>query len=192
MDSVSLVRVTEALNAAWGPDTCAPEDIGDWSEENPARGQCATTAVVVHDYFGGDLVRGEVHVRGERVDFHWRNRLPDGSEIDLTREQFSVQESVIGGVYVPRPTGWTRLDYEYSLLSGRVAEHLKRSPTTFLASQLNLTAPDRPRDVLVDRRWRCAWSCLFVRIRARRHPSIVHRATSMPSLRTSSHTLCAP
>ncbi|WP_435804253.1 YunG family protein [Rhodococcus erythropolis] len=135
MDSVSLVRVTEALNAAWGPDTCAPEDIGDWSEENPARGQCATTAVVVHDYFGGDLVRGEVHVRGERVDFHWWNRLPDGSEIDLTREQFSVRESVIGGVYVPRPTGWTRLDYEYSLLSGRVAEHLKRSPTTFLASQ---------------------------------------------------------
>ncbi|MFD6514507.1 hypothetical protein [Rhodococcus sp. NPDC060176] len=62
MDSVSLVRVTEALNASWGPDTCAPEDIGDWSEENPARGQCATTAVVVHDYFGGDLVRGEVHV----------------------------------------------------------------------------------------------------------------------------------
>ncbi len=119
-----------------GTDTCAPEDIGDWSEENPARGQCATTAVVVHDYFGGDLVRGEVHVRGERVDFHWRNRLPDGSEIDLTREQFSVQESVIGGVYVPRPTGWTRLDYEYSLLSGRVAEHLKRSPTTFLASQV--------------------------------------------------------
>jgi len=124
MDSVSLVRLAEALNAAWGPDTCAPEDIEDWSEANRSRGQCATTAVVVHDYFGGDLVRGEVHVRGERVDFHWWNRLPDGSEIDLTREQFSLQEKVIGGVYVPRPLGWTRLDREYSLIADRVATHL--------------------------------------------------------------------
>ncbi|MFF1553324.1 hypothetical protein ACFVX3_20085 [Rhodococcus erythropolis] len=119
--------MTEALNAAWGPDTCAPEDIEDWSEANRARGQCATIAVVVHDYFGGDLVRGEVHVGGERVDFHGWNRLPDGSEVDLTREQFSLQEKVIGGVYVPRPTGWTRLDHEYSLLSGRVAAHLEQS-----------------------------------------------------------------
>jgi hypothetical protein len=44
---------------------------------------------VVHDRLGGELVRGEVHVDGERVDFHWWNRLPDGSEVDLTREQFA-------------------------------------------------------------------------------------------------------
>ncbi len=81
----------------------------DWSEANPARGQCATTAVMGPDYFGGDLVRGEVHVRGERVDFHWWNRLPDGSEIDLTREQFSLQEKVIGEVCLPHPLSWTRL-----------------------------------------------------------------------------------
>ncbi|MFF1945967.1 hypothetical protein ACFVWF_27905 [Rhodococcus qingshengii] len=124
MASVSLVRLTAAMHAAWGPDTCAPEDIDDWSAANPARGQCATTAVVVHDYCGGDLVRGEVHVLGERVDFHWWNRLLDGSEVDLTREQFSLQERVIGGVYVPRPMGWTRLDREYSLLADRVAAHL--------------------------------------------------------------------
>lgn len=124
MASVSLVLLTTALNAAWGSDTCAPEDIEDWSAANPARGQCATTAVVVHDYFGGDLVRGEVHVRGEQVDYHWWNRLPDGSEIDLTRVQFSAYESVIGGVYVPRPTGQTRLDREYALLAARVAAHL--------------------------------------------------------------------
>ncbi|MGW8538436.1 YunG family protein [Rhodococcus qingshengii] len=64
----------------------------------------------MRDYFGDDLVCGEVHVRGERVDFHWWNRLPDGSEIDLTRGQFSVQEKVIGEIYVPCPTGWTRND----------------------------------------------------------------------------------
>lgn len=125
MVAVSIAQLTAALQAAWGPDTCAPEDIKDWSETNSARGQCATTAVVVHDYFGGDLVRGEVHVRGEQVDYHWWNRLPDGSEIDLTRQQFSVQESVVGCVYVPRPTGRTRLDREYSILADRAAAHLR-------------------------------------------------------------------
>jgi uncharacterized protein YhfF len=124
MASVALTRLESALHAAWGPDTCAPEDISDWTPQNPARGQCATTAVVVHDSYGGDLVRGAVHRRGTQVDFHWWNRLPDGSEIDLTRGQFWAQETIIGRTVVPRPTGSTRLDREYVLLKGRVAENL--------------------------------------------------------------------
>lgn len=124
MASVAFTRLESALHAEWGPDTCAPEDIPDWTPQNPARGQCATTAVVVHDYYGGDLVRGEVHRGGTQVDFHWWNRLPDGCEIDLTRGQFSAQETVIGRTVVPRPTGSTRLHREYVLLKRRVAENL--------------------------------------------------------------------
>lgn len=121
---MELEVVVLALRESWGPDTCSPEDVSDWSTANPARGQCATTAVVLHDYFGGSLVRGEVIVQGERVDFHWWNRLPDGKEVDITREQFGSHESVIGGTDVSRPTGPTRLDTEYALLSSRVSARL--------------------------------------------------------------------
>ncbi|WP_338888754.1 YunG family protein [Rhodococcus sovatensis] len=121
MPRVSLTQLTAALRESWGPDTCAPEDVSSWTEANPSRGQCATTAIVVHDYFGGDLVRGEVHVGGVQVDYHWWNLLPDGTDIDLTRTQFSSDEKVTGRVVIPRPTGATRLDREYAFLANRVA-----------------------------------------------------------------------
>lgn len=113
--------VLNALRESWGPDTCAPEDVAHWTPDNPARGQCATTAVVLHDHFGGCLVRGEVIVDGRQVDFHWWNRLPDGRQIDATIEQFGLHEQVVGGVDVERPTGPTRLDAQYALLSSRVS-----------------------------------------------------------------------
>ena len=56
---------------------------GPLGPENPAWGQCAVTALVVQDAFGGDLLRAMV----EGVSHYW-NRLPDGSEVDLTRQQF--------------------------------------------------------------------------------------------------------
>lgn len=53
--------------------------------------------------------------------------VPDGSGIDLTCAEISLQESVIGGMCLPRPPGWTRLDREYSLFAEHVAEHLVQS-----------------------------------------------------------------
>lgn len=124
---MTLEAVIFALRESWGPDTCAPEDVPDWTPDNPARGQCATTALVIHDFFGGSLVTGEVVVDGERVDFHWWNRLPDGEQVDLTLEQFGPHEHVVGGLDVVRPSGPTRLDREYALLSSRVAARLAQS-----------------------------------------------------------------
>lgn len=116
----ALDGVAHALRQAWGLDTCAPEDVGAWHPGNPARGQCGVTALVVHDHVGGELVRGEVHVAGERVDFHWWNRLPDGTDVDLTREQFGAHETVVGAVTVARPVEPGRLHDEYTRLRDRV------------------------------------------------------------------------
>jgi hypothetical protein len=132
---MTLEAVILALRESWGPDTCAPEDVADWTPDNPARGQCATTAVVIHDFFGGSLVVGEVFVDAapgsglppERVDFHWWNRLPDGEQVDITLEQFGPHEHVVGALDVVRPTGRTRLDAQYALLSSRVAARLAQS-----------------------------------------------------------------
>jgi hypothetical protein len=84
--------------------------------------------MVLNDLLGGELIRGEVHVNGERVDYHWWNRLGVDLEIDLTREQFGPEEAVTGGVVIPRPpvAEWRRLREEYELLRDRVMEKLDR------------------------------------------------------------------
>ena len=52
-------------------------------------GQCAVTALVVQDFLGGELIRA--FVCGES---HYWNRLPDGSELDLTADQFALYDLV--------------------------------------------------------------------------------------------------
>ena len=85
------------------------------------------TALVVHDLLGGEPVRGEVQVGGERVDFHWWNLLPGGVEVDLTRDQFGPDEVVTAGAALARPTtAMKRGRDEYETLRRRVFEALGR------------------------------------------------------------------
>lgn len=70
-----------AIREAWCRETSSTP--GEWTEDNPALGQCAVTALVVQDLLGGKLLRCEVD--GES---HYFNVLEDGEGIDLTFEQF--------------------------------------------------------------------------------------------------------
>lgn len=65
----------------WGADTAYKSDI--WTADCPEKGQCAVTALAVQKKYGGDIIRAKVG-----RESHYYNRLPDGSEIDLTRGQF--------------------------------------------------------------------------------------------------------
>ncbi|MFJ8865789.1 hypothetical protein ACIRD6_08485 [Streptomyces sp. NPDC102473] len=125
MEPLLLTDIEAAVRRSWGADTTTPAHRPRWDPGNPARDQCGVTALVVNDLLGGDLIRGEVRVDGERVDFHWWNRLGMGVEIDLTREQFGAHEIVSGGVVVERPAEIVRLREEYELLSARVLERLR-------------------------------------------------------------------
>jgi 8-oxo-dGTP pyrophosphatase MutT (NUDIX family) len=122
---LTLSRLRPVLREAWGPDTCDPSDLPDWRPENPARGQCGATALVIHDLLGGDLILGEVHERGARRGFHYWNRLPDGTEVDLTQNQFSPDETITAGVVVHRLAGPPRrCRGQYELLRHRVLTRL--------------------------------------------------------------------
>ena len=125
-----LADVEAAVRSSWGADTCPSEGRPRWSPSNPARGQCGVTAMVLNDLLGGELIRGEVRVDGEFTDYHWWNRVGMGIEIDLTREQFSSEEIVTGGVAVSRKpvNSWRRLREEYEILRSRVEEHLGAQP----------------------------------------------------------------
>jgi hypothetical protein len=75
-----LVRLRAALERAWSAETSANPD---WSASLPSAGQCAVTSLVLQDMFGGTLLRAEIAGQS-----HYWNRLPDGTDLDLTKDQF--------------------------------------------------------------------------------------------------------
>ena len=80
-----ILHITEALRASWCPETSTLGD--DLPVDNPARGQCVVSSLVVQDFLGGDLFR--VRVSGDGIDErHYYNVLDDSTVIDTTREQY--------------------------------------------------------------------------------------------------------
>ena len=86
------------LRKCWSAETSS--DSENWSPHNPAWGQCAVTAAVIQDFFGGDLMRGIVEINNGiqpvTVSHYW-NRLANGQEVDLTREQFPFSARISVG-----------------------------------------------------------------------------------------------
>jgi hypothetical protein len=74
--------LADAIRKCWRPETSY--NAAEWSRSNPAAGQCAVTALIVQDFLGGKLLRGQIN--GEE---HYWNILPNRRQLDLTREQFA-------------------------------------------------------------------------------------------------------
>ncbi len=79
--SLTEAELTKAIAKSWSRDTS--DDPQGWSYSNPARGQCAVTALIVQDFFGGDLLCTNIN-----FTLHYWNLLPNRCELDLTRGQF--------------------------------------------------------------------------------------------------------
>lgn len=80
--SSELVRLRAELRRRWSADTSFwPEE---WTPNRPSFGQCAVTAMLVHDRFGGEILRAV----NQGVPHYW-NRV-DGIDVDLTRDQFDT------------------------------------------------------------------------------------------------------
>jgi len=119
----SLADIERVIRSAWSQQTCDPVERAEWSTDNPARGQCAVTALVVQDLFGGELLLAEVrNADGSRQGVHYWNRLANGVEVDLTREQFTATEIVQEPAVIARPvdTSRGRLAAQYEALASAV------------------------------------------------------------------------
>ena len=68
----------KTLKTAW-----SLESSRSWSKENPAKGQCSVTALIVEDLFGGEILKTKT-IGGT----HFYNRI-DGIRHDLTSSQFA-------------------------------------------------------------------------------------------------------
>lgn len=80
-----LERIQTTLEASWSRDTVDPENKNHWSVENKSLGQCAVTALVIHDMFGGRMIY-------DKANFHIWNEFSDGTQHDFTRSQFKDEK----------------------------------------------------------------------------------------------------
>jgi hypothetical protein len=75
--SAHLVDFYQQLRRSWSIETSSR-----WQPGNPASGQCGVTALVVHDTFGGEILKTDVNGA-----WHFYN-LIDGRRADFTMSQF--------------------------------------------------------------------------------------------------------
>ncbi len=80
---MEVSELKNLLMQSWSVETCAPGLRSEWNEENPSLGQCAITALIVNDYFGGKIMRCMASSGS-----HYYNIIVDDSLVDLTVEQF--------------------------------------------------------------------------------------------------------
>lgn len=73
----TLEQLAQQLRTAWSKETATT-----WTRDNPARGQCSVTALVVYDLFGGRILK-----TGVGPHDHFYNQI-DGRRVDLTSSQF--------------------------------------------------------------------------------------------------------
>lgn len=131
----TLSQVTDAIVASWGLDTqYATDEQPSRKPGDRSRGQCGTTALVIQDWLGGEILTAEVSRDGDPVGVHYWNRLPDGKEVDLTCGQFLPSETL--GEQQVAPCRPPDAEFQahpgyvpYSLLSQRV-RRLLESPTS--------------------------------------------------------------
>jgi hypothetical protein len=124
-DGVSFQVLQSAIRASWCLETCDPTDAADWTLLNPSLGHCAVTALVVHDFFGGELLEAEVFFQnGSHQGFHYWNRLAN-VDVDLTRDQFKNQEVVQEPQVIARlPEFPWKADEQYRVFRDRVSAGL--------------------------------------------------------------------
>ena len=86
IDQETIAKIEKVLELAWSIETTDPESREKWSEENKVLGQCAVTAVLIFDLFGGRIIY-------DKKNFHIWNEFPDGTQQDFTRSQFTDERT---------------------------------------------------------------------------------------------------
>lgn len=79
---MELAKLKEILNTLYSKETCYPDCRNQWNDENKTLGHCAIVALLINDYFGGDICKTKVNNIS-----HYFN-LIDDKIIDLTSDQF--------------------------------------------------------------------------------------------------------
>lgn len=129
MNTPSVQELMTALQKSWCKETSFTPNV--WTRQNPARGQCLASTLVVQDYFGGDIRRYTIK-DGDFEETHYCNIFPSGALFDSTAIQYSrpIQLTVTPIHLKDYPTARERYIAEpntrtlYNLLKERVSRAL--------------------------------------------------------------------
>jgi hypothetical protein len=89
----TLLEIESAIRDSWGPDTAyASEAYMTRGGGQRSRGQCGSTALVVQELVGGDLMMADLEHKGRIEGVHYWNVTPDGVELDFTLDQLTPNE----------------------------------------------------------------------------------------------------
>ena len=84
-DSMKIKQLQQALLNSYSQDLCYEKVRNHWTEENKALGMCAITALIVNDYFKGQIAK----IKVDGIS-HYFNII-DNKIIDLTKNQFKSE-----------------------------------------------------------------------------------------------------
>ena len=122
-----FAQIVRAIKNSWCAETAYK---GDWTPDNPAKNQCAVTALVLQDYFQFDINTCQT-TSGEKHLYNI-NHLGGGRgsmRIDLTSSQFPDLNAVLyhKGKFIGRDKllKVKNLRLRYELLAQKVKEYLE-------------------------------------------------------------------
>lgn len=125
MSEKDFRKFEKAFEKAWTKETTYSDVKDKWTEAEKSYGQCAPTALVVNDLFGGRMLY-------DKKNFHIWNELPDGTQQDFSRKQF--KQPTVFTIYKYKSKDEiltdengqrTKIDERYKLLKQRFQEELK-------------------------------------------------------------------
>lgn len=116
-------KLEQAIRQSWSKETCYPPARTYWNPWESFLGQCRVTSMVVQDIMGGDI-------KYSYNKNHCWNVLPDGTEMDLTSEQFDKDTVFDDAKIVSRDFLITEepdmeVQERYDILKEKVQSHLK-------------------------------------------------------------------
>ncbi|WP_413789230.1 hypothetical protein [Bacillus yunxiaonensis] len=95
------------------------ETSSKWISDNPAKGQCGVTALVIHDLFEGEIMKTKVP-----EGWHFYNRI-NGKRYDFTASQF-LEEITYMDIPSNRKEAFADTnEKQYDTLKQKVRIHIK-------------------------------------------------------------------
>ncbi|EOQ13718.1 hypothetical protein KQ3_01084 [Bacillus cereus B5-2] len=116
MDNIKRKRIYEALIKSWSIETSSK-----WTIENPAKGQCGVTALVVQDIYGGEIKKTKV-----REVWHCYNFI-DGQRFDFTEAQFNENLNYMDVESNREEAFADTNEKQYSILKEKIMKEFKLS-----------------------------------------------------------------
>ncbi len=87
MNKISLRDFETIVPLVWTKETCYEPWQKDWSQNNPAKGQCFVTVKLFQEFLGGKIIKAK---DSNNISHYWN--LLDDIEHDFTKSQYPANE----------------------------------------------------------------------------------------------------